>query len=163
MSDPLTTRTRTPAADAGQSDDQSRDPSLIALFRQLTDDGRALIEQEVALAKAEIRANVLGITKHAGLVGAGALFVILGLLVLIAFLVIALGALLDDNYWLSSLIVGLFFVVVGGIMVLYGRKGLGRDELKPKQAVTTLLESKEWVQTEARQLRQELSGGDGRR
>jgi uncharacterized membrane protein YqjE len=159
MQDDLETRARLapPAPPASNGD-----ASLGALVRQLTDDGRTLIQQEVALAKAELQTNAVSFAKRAALLGIGIAVLIVGLLVLTAFLVLALGELLDDRYWLSSLIVGLAFAVLGAGGLLIGKNGLARQTLKPEKTVVTLKENTDWARAEARQLKHDLTRSDGR-
>ncbi len=134
--------------------------SLSTLFRQLADDGRTLIQQEIALAKAEVRSSVVGAVKGAAIMALGVGLLLVALLVLIAFLVLGLGVLLDDRYWLSALIVGGVIAVLGLIAMLVGRRGMREQTLKPQRTIAALRDSKDWARAEARQIRRELTGSD---
>jgi uncharacterized membrane protein YqjE len=131
--------------------------SLRALLRQLVDDSRGLVRQEIALAKVEVREGVQALAKGAVLIGLGAAILLVGLLVLTAFLVLGLGRLLDGQYWLSSLIVGGLFALLGALTLLAGKKGLARGELKPTVTAETLRENQAWAREEIRQLKRDLA------
>ncbi len=139
---------------------EHRPGSLGALLRQLADDGRILVQQEIALAKAEVRSSVLGIGKGAALIGLGAAILLVGLLVLIAFLVLGLGVLLDERYWLSSLIVGGLLALLGAITVIAGRKGLQKQALTPHRTIETLRDNTDWARAEAEEIKRELTRSD---
>jgi uncharacterized membrane protein YqjE len=131
--------------------------SLGVLFRQLAEDSRTLIRQEVALAKVELKENARSVAKGAVAIGLGVGMLIVGLLVLTAFLVLGLGVLLGGQYWLSSLIVGGLLAVIGAIALLSGRKGLASDELKPEQTVQTIRENRDWARNEADKIKRDLT------
>lgn len=132
-------------------------PSVATLLRQLADDGRTLVRQEITLARLELQSNAVSFAKRIGLVGFGIGMLLVGLLVLTAFLVLALGVLLDGRYWLSSLIVGATLAVAGLVALLVGRSGLARQTMKPEQTVETIRDNREWMKAEARQLKSDLT------
>lgn len=130
--------------------------SLGELFKQLAQDSATLVKQEVALAKVEMRENLRSATKDAAMIAVGGGILLVGLLVLTAFLVAALGDLLD-NYWLGALIVGAVFVALGGILAKKYMGNLKQDDLKPDQTIQTLQEDKRWLQSEIQETRRELT------
>jgi hypothetical protein len=71
--------------------------------------------------------------------------------------VIALGLLLGGRYWLSSLIVGGVFAVVGVGLLMRGRKGLRTDTLKPELAIQSLRDDSRWARAEISELREDLA------
>lgn len=132
------------------------DPSLGELFKQLAQDSATLVKQEMALAKAEMRENLRTAGKDAAMIAVGGGLLLVGLLVLTAFLAAALGDLLD-NYWLGALIVGLAYVVIGGVLAKKYMANLKRDDLGPGQTIQTLKEDKRWLQSEIQQAKKELA------
>lgn len=72
-----------------------------------------LVRGEIRLAKAEVRQTVDELTRQCLRAASFGLLAALGVMPLVAFLVLGLGHLLGDNYWLSSLLVGLAFVILG--------------------------------------------------
>ena len=145
-----TTTTDRPPGGAGS------EPSLGELFKQLAQDSATLVKQEVALAKVEMRENLRSAGKDAAMIAVGGGLLLVGLLVLTAFLVAALGDLLD-NYWLGALIVGLLFAVIGGVLAKKNLDNLKNDSLGPEQTIQTLKEDKRWLQSEMQQAKKELA------
>lgn len=145
----------------GRTDDSraaggGTEPALGDLFRQLALDSATLVRQEMALAKAELKTNVKAVARDAAMVAVGAILALVGVIVLIAFLVVALGDALD-NYWLGALIVGLLFLLVGGLLAMSRLKKLQHEELAPTRTLETLKEDKQWLQSEIKQARRELA------
>lgn len=136
--------------------DQS--PSLARLLRNLVNDLATLVRQEITLAKTEVRRNVRNIVGHAGQIAVGGGVALVGALVLVAFLIVGLGVLLGGAYWLSSLLVAILLLAVGGGMGYFGAKRLTAGGLAPTATIETLGETKEWAGEEIRELRGALTG-----
>lgn len=147
--------TRRPVATAGQDPGLS-EPALGELFRQLAQDSATLVRQEMTLAKAELRQNVRAAVRDATMVAVGGGLALVGGLVLVLFLVLALGDALNE-YWLGALIVGAVLLLAGGILAMGSLKKLRGDGLAPERTIQTLKEDKQWAQTEIRQVRQDLA------
>lgn len=112
---------------------------LTSLFEQ----GKVLVQEEVRLAKSEMRAEVKKVTASAGAVGGGALLLLTGWLVFSAFLVVLLDLFLP--LWAAALIVSVLFLGVGAAMAMAGIKKLKNANLKPTETIETLREDKEWL------------------
>ena len=97
---------------AGSADGE---PSLGDLLKRLT--GRRERPRAAGghLARAELRQAGSTLASGATKIGIGAGLALAGVLALTAFVIIALGGVLN-NYWLSALIVGVVLLAVGGIM-----------------------------------------------
>lgn len=132
------------------------EPALGELLKQLANDSAMLVRQELTLAKAEMRANLKSASRAATMVAVGAVLALLGGLVLVAFLVIALGDAINQ-YALAALIVGVVFLAVGGFLASRAVKKLKTDALAPEQTLQTLKEDKQWAQSEIRQVRRDLA------
>lgn len=132
------------------------EPALGDLFRQLAQDSATLVRQEMTLAKAELKANVRSVARDAAMVAVGGVLALVGVIVLIAFLVVAVGDALD-NYWLGALIVGVLFLLVGGLLAMSNLKKLKQEEVAPTRTLETLKEDKQWLQSEIKQARRELA------
>jgi uncharacterized membrane protein YqjE len=132
------------------------EPALGDLFRQLAQDSGTLVRQEMALAKAELKSNVKSVARDAAMVAVGGILALVGAIVLIAFLVVAVGDALD-NYWLGALIVGVLFLLVGGILAMTSLKKLKHEEVAPTRTLETLKEDKQWLQSEIKQARRDLA------
>lgn len=134
-----------------------REPSLGELFRDLAQESSALIRQELALARSEMRENLRDFARDAAMLAVGGGIMLMAALVLTAFLVAALGDLLGNEYWLGALIVGVVYALIGGVLLMRGRGGLKRDELRPEQTIESLQADKRWAKSEARQVKQDLT------
>jgi uncharacterized membrane protein YqjE len=132
------------------------EPGLGELFRQLAQDSATLVRQEVALAKAEMQENVRHAVRNAAMVAVGGGIAVVGALVLVLFLVLALGDALNE-YWLGALIVGLVFLVAGAVLTMGSLRKLRGEALAPERTIQTLKEDKQWAQNEIRQVRQDLT------
>ena len=125
------------------------DASVGELFKQLSADTSHLFRQEINLAKAELKESTSHMVKGAVKVGIAAGVAIPGLLAFGAFLIIALGDLMNENYWLSALIVSVAMLGFAGLMVKKGISEFGKASFVPEETVGTLREDAEWAKTES--------------
>lgn len=135
---------------------QTTEPSLGELFKELAQDSSILIKQEIALAKMEMRENFSSLAKDMVKLAIGGGLLLVGMLTLTAFLVVALGDMFD-NYWLGALIVGLAYALIGGMLLMRGKKGLQEDDLRPEQTLQSLQADKRWAQSEVQQVKRDLT------
>jgi len=102
-------------------------------------DAQRLVSLEVALAKQEIKDLVMANAVAAGLVAAGGLLLLLGVLVAVPSLVVVLV----PWHWEAALAWVVLYVAIGAGLVVYGKTrfhvGL------PAKTLASLKESKEWV------------------
>ncbi len=111
------------------------------LISDLVQNGKALISEELRLAKAELRVEAKKAGKAGAGFGAAGLFAHTALLAFGAFL-IALGALVMP-VWLSALIVTVLFGAVAAGAALWAKKRA--QDIYPEQTIRTLKEDKEWA------------------
>ncbi|HYW12437.1 MAG TPA: YhjD/YihY/BrkB family envelope integrity protein [Longimicrobium sp.] len=128
------------------------------LFRALSRDASALLRQEFALAKAELRQNVSALARDGVLVVLGAFSALLGLLVLLAALVIGVGDWMGDRYALGALVVGVVLLAAGGGLALAGVKKAKATPLSPEETLGTLRNTGEWARAEAQGFRAVFTG-----
>lgn len=136
---------------------QNGGASLGELFKRLTSDTGELIRQEATLAKAELRETGSALAGDARELGIAFGLALAGALALVAFLVIALGNLLGDRYWLSSLIVGVLALGIGAMLAKSAINDIKTRGIKPQQTIDTLREDKEWAGQQARELKHDLT------
>jgi xanthine/uracil permease len=124
-----------------------------SLLRELFDEARDLFRQEIALAKTEAseKATLLGrnvaFIAVGGLVAfAGALFVLAGLSVLLAWILQNAGLNPETAMWLGPLIVGLIVAIIGYVLINKGLKTLKDGSLKPERTIQSIKEDKQWTQ-----------------
>ena len=138
------------------------DASVGELFRQLSADTSHLFRQEIQLAKAELRETTGHMVKGATKIGIAAGIAIPGLLAFGAFLIIALGDLLNENYWLSALIVSLAMLITAGLMAKKGIAHFGKASLVPEETVGTLREDAQWAKAESQAFKRAFTAPQSR-
>lgn len=126
------TPTRHPA---GPHDDIG-DVSLGELVGNVTRDLSTLMSQELALAKAEAKAEVSKAGKAAGALGAAGFAGYMAVLFLSICLWWALGNLIGNGW--SALVVAVLWGIAGAVLYVTGRKKLQEVDLTPERTVDTL-------------------------
>jgi uncharacterized membrane protein YqjE len=132
------------------------DASLGDLFKQLSTDTGELVRQEITLARVELSHTGAVVARDAARLGAAAALGVVGLFALVACVVIAIGAALD-NYWLGALIVAVPLLIVAAVLGVGAVNDLKRQGLTPDQTATTLKEDQAWAKQEARDLRRQIT------
>jgi hypothetical protein len=98
--------------------------SMSTLLRGALDDVRELFREEVALARAELRAEVSKASAAAsGFGGAAAALACAGIFLLTA-LALGIATLADWPAWTGFAIVGVVLAIAGAIMFVHGRRAL---------------------------------------
>ena len=131
------------------------DGSIRPLLNQLAEDSGALVKQEIALAKAEMRETLARTASGATRIAIGGAVAAVAGLVLTAFLVLLLGSLLG-NYWLAALIVGVALALIGGLLAVMGVRRLKDLSVAPTQTIETLREDAQWAKREVDELKRGL-------
>jgi hypothetical protein len=110
--------------------------SMSTLLRGALDDGRELFREEVALARAELRAEVSKATSAAG--GFGAAAVALGYAGVFILTAIALGVAMALQWpaWTGFAIVGVILAIAGAILFMSGRRTLREIRGLPRTVET---------------------------
>lgn len=135
-----------------ETTDRASLPDLVAgLGRGAT----RLVQDEIALAKAEIREGVATLLRGLAVVAVGGALALVAAFVLLDALVRGLTSILAQGLsvgvavWLAPLIVAAVFGVLGAVTVQRGRRVLDGARLTPDETVNTLRETKEWLKTRA--------------
>jgi len=108
--------------------------TLGQLVADATHDLSSIIRSEIALAKAEMGADVKKAGAGAGLFAAAGLFVLLAVILLpiaAAYGLVAAGL----APWLSFLIVSGVFLVLGALLAVIGKSRLSKIKGKPERAI----------------------------
>jgi Putative Actinobacterial Holin-X, holin superfamily III len=121
------------------------EPTLIELLTGLIHDAKALLRQEVALAKHEIRAELRKMMLAVVSLGVGGGMAAIGGLLLILMLVHLLHALTALPLWACYGIVGGLFAVGGVVLLVIGKQKLARIHLVPQETVETMQENVQWI------------------
>lgn len=128
-----------------------RDRSIGDLLKELRDETSTLLRQEVALAKTEMIEKAAAYGKNTGAIGAGgavayagALLLLAGVTVGLAFMLDAVG--LDEHaWWVAPLVVGGIVAAVGYSMISKGVSTLKRQSPVPEKTIQSLQEDKQWL------------------
>lgn len=125
------------------------------LLRELADDTRTLVQQEIELVRLEVARSARRITVDTAWIGAGALVITVGLVCLALGVALGIGALLD-SYWLGTLITAAAFLLVGALFAWRGVRDLKSGGLMPTGPMESLREDRDWAQREIDELKQGL-------
>lgn len=118
--------------------------SLSELFTEMTSEVSTLFQQEVALAKAELREEAGKAGQAAGMLAGAAIAGLVGLLILTMALAFAIGDALE-NTWLGFLIVGVLLAIAAAVLAQAGRKRLQTINPKPERTLETLKEDMQTI------------------
>lgn len=118
--------------------------SLSELFTEMTSEVSTLFQQEVALAKAELREEAGKAGQAAGMLAGAAIAGLVGLLILTMALAFAIGDVLE-NTWLGFLIVGVLLAIAAAVLAQSGRKRLQTINPKPERTLETLKEDMQTI------------------
>jgi uncharacterized membrane protein YqjE len=129
--------------------------SLPNLLSRLGDDVMQLVNSQFALFKVEIKEEASAYARNAAMIGFGAVVATIGFALLnvaIAFGVSTLFARANfsqpASYALGFVVTGLFYLLVGGIVVLAMKNRLAKQELVPPMTVQELRKDKQWLKSE---------------
>ena len=125
------------------------------LLRDLAEDTRTLVQQEIELIRLEIGSSIKRVSVDGAWIWAGAVVVTVGLICLALALALGLGALLD-SYWLGALITGAVFLLAGALLAWRGVRDLKAGGLLPSGPLQSLQEDREWARAELDELKQGL-------
>jgi hypothetical protein len=132
-----------PAGAPGVTADALADTRVLDLLGRMSSDLTHLVRAEVALAKVEIKGEVVRGATGAGFMGGAAVggyFVLLMLSFAAAF---GLAEVMATGF--AFLIVGLFYAAIAGTAFVLGRKKLATVTFVPKKTVKTLKEDLSWL------------------
>lgn len=125
--------------------------SIGDLLGDLRSDASRLINQEVELAKTELKESAQKVARDAALVGAGAYVLHLAAIGLTIALCAGLYVLTDlvtpqwAAVWLGPLAAAMLLGAIGAAMVQAGRNKLRTARLSPDLTRETMKENKEWI------------------
>ncbi|MGI8536052.1 MAG: phage holin family protein [Mycobacteriales bacterium] len=120
------------------------DKSLGELVATATSDFSALLHQEVALAKAEIKREVVAAGKGAGLFSGAGVTGLLAVVFLSTALAYGIAGLLDTSVGWGFFVVGLLYLAVAGVLGLLGKKQIGAVG-PPEKTIETVKDDVEWA------------------
>ena len=134
----------------GNPQAESEDTPVGDLVKQLTDQTKTLVKQEMRLAQVELQEKGKKFGIGAGLFGAGGLVAFFGAATLIAAIVLLISTALAP--WLSALIVAVLLLAGAGVAALKGKKEIEKATPPvPEQAAETVKEDVQHVKERAKE------------
>ena len=128
---------------------------LPTLLSRLGDDVLQLINSQLALFKVELKEEANTYIRGAITIALGAAISVIGFALLnvaVAFGVSTLFAQANlsqpASYALGFVATGLFYLIVGGVVVLVIKNRLAKQDLVPTRSVEELRKDKEWLKNE---------------
>lgn len=124
------------------------DRSLGELLRDLSEQTTRLIQQEIALAKAEMTEKGKQVGAGAGMLSGAGLLGIFAFAALTATFIAALDT--GMKFWLAALIVAVVYALIAGVLALIGRNRIkSATPVAPEQAIESSKEDIQWAKTQA--------------
>jgi hypothetical protein len=117
--------------------------SIGELFGEVASDLSALMRQEVALAKAEVKAEAAKAAKGGGLLGAAGFAGYMVLVIGSFAIAYAIGDRIGFGW--GAFIVTLIWAVIGAVLAVVGRRQLKRVNPTPELTVQTVKEDAQWA------------------
>jgi uncharacterized membrane protein YqjE len=147
------TRTSLTKADEAMSHNETE--TLPTLFSRLGDDVMQLFNSQLALFKVEIKEEASAYARGIAAIMVGAVIAVVGFALLnvaIAFAVSTLFAQANfsqpASYALGFIVTGVFYVLLGLVVVLLMKNRLAKQALVPKRTVAELRKDKQWLKNE---------------
>ena len=137
------TTTSVKSAGTAQSSSSNGEKSLGELVATATKDLSVLVQQEVALAKTEIKKEVAAAGKGAGMFGGAGLtglFALIFLSISLAYAISWFGIGLGWGFF----IVGMLYLVVAGVLALLGKKQISKVG-PPAKTIATVKDDVAWA------------------
>ena len=110
--------------------------SFGALFSQLAADISLLMQQEAQLAKGEYKEMLVKLLIGLGVLAVGGLIAMVGLVALLCAVVLALALVMP--HWAATLVVGLLFLIIGGLSMVFGVQRMRHFKLVPERTLNSL-------------------------
>jgi len=134
---------------------RNENESIPNLLSRLGDDVMQLVNSQFALFKVEMKEEASAYARNAVMIAFGGAVATIGFALLnvaIAFAVSTLFARANfsqpASYALGFVVTGVFYLLVGGIVVLVTKSRLAKQRLVPPMTVQELRKDKQWLKSE---------------
>ena len=132
------------SVERGQHQEDLHEQPVGELLKQLASETTTLIQQEVDLAKAELRDTGRKTAAAVQMLAAAAVATLLALGALTACVILALDGAMPN--WLAALIVTVVYGLVAAVLAMRGKERLDAiGSPAPQQTIETLKEDVEWA------------------
>ena len=128
--------------------------SIPNLLSRLGDDVMQLVNSQLALFKVEIKEEANAYARGAAVIAVGGVVATIGFALLNVALAFAVSTLFAQanfsqpaSYALGFVVTGVFYLIVGGILMLAMKSRLARQKLMPPMTVQELRKDKQWLKS----------------
>ena len=121
------------------------DESIGGLLRGILGDFRTLLQEEIALARLEIRDQATRMRTAAVSLGVAAVALLFGLTFLLIAAAIAVSDLLAWPMWAGFLAVAAVLSLAGLILLVSARKKLSQVSAVPENTLSSIKENAQWI------------------
>src|SRR5690348_9568232 len=135
--------------------DGSGSESIPNLLTRLGDDVMQLVNSQLALFKVEIKEEASAYARGAVMIAVGGVIAVVGFALLNVALAFAVSTLFaranfsqPASYALGFVATGVFYLIVGGILVLAMKSRLAKQNVMPPMTVQELRKHKQWLKSE---------------
>jgi len=129
--------------------------SIPNLLSRLGDDVMQLVNSQLALFKVEIKEEANAYARGAVMIAIGGVVATIGFALLNIALAFAVSLLFAQanysqpaSYALGFVVTGVFYLIVGGILVLAMKSHLAKQKLMPPMTIQELRKDKQWLKSE---------------
>jgi uncharacterized membrane protein YqjE len=129
--------------------------SIPNLLTRLGDDVMQLVNSQLALFKVEIKEEANAYARGAVMIAVGGVIAVVGFALLNVALAFAVSTLFaranfsqPASYALGFVATGVFYLIVGGILVLAMKSRLAKQNVMPPMTVQELRKDKQWLKSE---------------
>lgn len=129
--------------------------TLPNLLSRLGDDVMQLINSQLALFKVEMKEEANTFARNAAVIAFGAGVAAIGFALLNVAIALGVSTLFASagfsqpaSYALGFIVTGVFYLLVGGILILVMKNRLAKQQLVPPRTVQELRKDKQWLKSE---------------
>jgi len=120
-------------------------PSMTGLLSGIANDAQELVKQQVALVKAEMKADFRRTVQSVGLLAAGSVVAVPALVLICHMAVYMLHELASLPMWIGNGIVGGALALISAVLIGVGVQRYRAVNLFPDQSVEALKENVRWM------------------
>ncbi len=135
--------------------DPSETESLPSLVGRLGDDVMQLFDTKLSLLKVEIKEEANAYARVGIAIGLGGIVAAVGFALLNVAVAFGVSTLFADadlsqaaKYAIGFVITGLFYVIIGGLVIFAMKNRLAKNDLVPNKTVEALRKDKQWLKNE---------------
>ena len=147
--------TKTSLATTNGTNSRNEIEQLPTLFSKLGEEVMHLFNSQLALFRVEIKEEANTFARGAAMIGVGAVIAAIGFALLNVAVAFGVSVLFTQanftqpaSYALGFVVTGVFYLIVGAVLVAAIRSRLAKQRLVPQRTVQELRKDKEWLKNE---------------